>query len=69
MLYPQVRTQPFLAIAPRLPRLLTWAHTFVLTQEQGSSQPSVHDGLLIQDGGRGSRELEKGNVGWRKKEV
>lgn len=31
--------------------------TFVLTQEQGGRQPSIHDGLLIQDGGGGGREL------------
>lgn len=31
--------------------------TFVLTQEQGGRQPSIHDGLLVQDGGGGGREL------------
>lgn len=40
-----------------------WAHdgpkplTFVLTQQQGGCQPSIHNGLLVQDGGGGGREL------------
>lgn len=38
-----------------LPRHL--ARTFVLAEQQGGSQPSVHDGLLVQDGGGGGREL------------
>lgn len=33
------------------------ALTFVLTQEQRGCQPSIHDGLLVQDGGGGGREL------------
>lgn len=31
--------------------------TFVLTQQQGGCQPSIHNGLLVQDGGGRGREL------------
>lgn len=45
------------ATAPRPQQGCPEPLTFVLTQEQGGCQPSIHDGLLIQDGGGGGREL------------